>query len=235
MNKSRVLAVFVMIGSAGACVSVQGTSGPGATVLSDAFDPRKSFAGDLVPNSDDELVLAVWASAREDYAPDYSLAIAYRCVAFETAGERRCGYTARMLRTAATDDERFEKSLDIAAQSRSVSSAEDMRERLDSASIQWLETEVDACPNGVFAMDSVRVADWRPDMHYALKPVEERQIIMHPAAIRVTMHGTYTTSTYEGWVLAAGVPAAVSHLLQTLEPCWRPALSPRPWRRVEGR
>ena len=83
-------------------------------------------------------------------------------------------------------------------------------------------------------MDSVRVADWRPDIHYALQPMEEREIILHPAAIRVSMHGSYSTAPYEGWVLAAGVPAAVTHLLETLEPCWRPADSPKPWRRLAG-
>lgn len=202
-------------------------------VLREAFDPGRNFAGDLRPSSDDELVLSVRASSRDDYAPDYSLAIAYRCTPTDTEGQWRCGYAARLLRVGPhNEDAGFGRSLELFGGARRAASGSDMRARLDRAALQWLEADVDACPQGIFAMDSVRVADWRPDIHYALQPIEEREIILHPAAIRVSMRGTYSTATYEGWVLAAGVPEAVRHLLETLEPCWHPADSPRPWRRV---
>jgi hypothetical protein len=136
-----------------------------------------------------------------------------------------------MLRTGTTTEDRFGRSLELVAQARTAASASEMRSTLDKGALAWLEADVDACPKGIFTMDSVRVADWRPDIHYALQAVEDREIIMHPASIRVRMSGSYTTSTYEGWVLAAGVPAAVRRLTETLEPCWKPALSPRPWNR----
>lgn len=233
MNRLFELAVILVIGCVAGCASAQGAARPGVAVLREAFEPARNFVGDLRPSSDDELVLSVRASARDDYAPDYSLAIAYRCTPSDPNGQWRCGYAARLLRVGPyNEDGRFERSLELFGQARRAASDSDMSARLDRAPLQWLEADVDACPQGIFAMDSVRVADWRPDIHYALQPIEEREIILHPAEIRVSMRGTYSTATYEGWVLAAGVPAAVRHLLETLEPCWSPAESSKPWRRV---
>ena len=205
--------------------------GPGQAVLDAAFDPDSAFAGDLRDSSDDELILAVWASARDDYAPAYSLAIAYRCISSGAADEWSCGYFARMLRTGNTIDDGFDKSLLLFAQAQEARSASEMKRHLDAAALQWLEADVAECADGIFAMDSIRVASWNPDIHYRLQEVEDRKLILHPAAIKVTMRGSYTTSTYKGWLLANGVPAAVQHLVDTLEPCWKPANSPRPWHR----
>lgn len=56
-----------------------------------------------------------------------------------------------------------------------------MRNTLDRAGLQWLEADVEVCPKGIFALDSVRVADWSPDIHYSLQDVDDREIIMRPA------------------------------------------------------
>ena len=231
MTTLRLFATVGLLAASGCAIVASPPREPGQVVLHAAFDPDRSFEGDMVANSDDELILTASASARDDYAPAYSLAIAYRCVATEKPGQRRCGYTARMLRTGSTAEARRSRSLELVAQARTAESASTMRNTLDETPLQWLEADVEACPNGIFAMDSVRVADWRPDIHYALQAVQDREIILHPASIRVRMSGSYTTSTYEGWVLAPGVPAAVRELTDTLEPCWKPATSPRPWNR----
>lgn len=205
-------------------------SGPSPAMR--AFDPDRIFAGDLRPGSDDALILTVFASARDDHAPDYSLAIAYRCLPAETEGRDRCGYVARTLRVAPGEDAYSQSlRLNLSRRARDPATADDLVRLLDEGSLQWLEADVNACEQGIFAMDSVRVADWNPDVHPALQAVEDREIILHPALIRVRMTGAYTTSRYEGWVLANGVPAAVGQLVRTLEPCWRPATSPRPWER----
>ncbi len=219
-----------MIGliSAAGCATVNPPAeSAGLAALHAAFDPNRIFKGDLLDNADDQLILTAWGSARDDYAPAYSLAIAYRCF----PAEKRCRYTARVLRTGVTVEDTSRLSLQLFGQARTAESAWEVRRVLDKAEIQWLEADVNACPKGIFAMDSVRVADWNPDIHYALQEVKDREIILHPAAIRVRMTGTYATSTYEGWVGANGVPAAVRQLTETLEPCWKPATSPRPWNR----
>jgi hypothetical protein len=229
MAKLRLLAI---VGALGALGSAAGASTPpGQAVLEAAFDPDRSFAGDIRPSSDDEMVLTARASARDDYAPDYSLAIAYRCFPTQKAGEWSCRFVARMLRVGGTGNMRFGASLKLAAQAGTAESGSEMRHNLSQAKLEWLEADVNACPKGIFAMDSVRVADWRPDIHYALQEMKDRELVVHPAQIHVWMHGTYTTSRYQGWVAAAGVPAAVRTLLETLEPCWKPATSPRPWDR----
>ncbi len=225
-----ILAVMLLV-TLGGCALVKSAERPGLDVLNAAFAPERTFAGDLAESIDDEPVLTVWASARDDYAPFYSLAIAFRCHPSDTPGVSQCGYQARMLRTASTIEEGFDRSLLLFTQAEAAQSASDMRGHLDQADLQWLETDVGACPNGIFAMDSIRVADWNPDIHRGLREVEDRTLILHPAQIKVTMRGSYTRSTYKGWVLAHGVPAAVRNLVETLEPCWKPATSPRPWRR----
>jgi hypothetical protein len=229
MSRVGLFAILALLGAAGGCSTVK----PGQTVLDNAFDANRSFNGDLRSSSDDEMVLAVSASARDDYAPAYSLAIAYRCLPNGPAGEWQCSYSARMLRTGPTVSDGFEKSLLLYAQAQESKNASEMKRHLDDGALEWLEADVASCPNGIFAMDSIRVANWRPDTHYALLDVGDREVILHPAAIRVTMHGVYTTTTYEGWLLAGGVPAAVQKLVETLEPCWKPATSPRPWNRPE--
>lgn len=224
-----VLAAVCLLSASDAVAAPKSTAGQ--RVLDAAFDPDRSFRGDL-NGGDDEVVLTAWASARDTVAPSYSLAIAYRCAATAKSEEYRCGYNARILRVGDRPEAKaFEDSMALAAQASAVTDAAEMRRALARAKLEWLEADVDACPNGIHAMDSVRVSDWRPDIHYGLQAREDREIIMHPAAIRITMSGSYATSTYEGWRLAAGVPAAVIHLLETLEPCWKPATSRRPWDR----
>lgn len=228
MNKTYLLAILALIGALGGCASSRHVEEPGKMILHMAFDPNRYFEGDLRPSSDDQLILTVHARARDDYAPAYSLAIAYRCTRTGAAGNWHCGYSARILRVEGST----EKSLELFERAKMANSTWEMKNRLDGAAVQWLETEIDACPNGIFAMDSIRIADWRPDIHHALQAVEDREVILHPAAIKVMMHGSYTTTTYEGWVLAPGVPAAVHHLIETLEPCWKLSSSRRPWRRL---
>lgn len=195
----------------------------GRRLFETAFNPDNNFAGDLRPSSDDALLLTAAASDRDDYVPAYSLAIAYRCL---PAGNDnwQCRYVARLLRTRQVD---FPWLVEL-ARARTIAERNAV---IEAANLDWLEADVNSCEGGIHAMDSVRIADWRPDIHYALQPMEERQVILHPAMIRVRMTGSYVTSRYRGWRLGPGVPAAVNRLLEVLDPCWRPARSPRPWNR----
>lgn len=232
----RIAVLAVLVAQTG-CATTDGRRAleTGEALFSGAFDPDRLFAEDLLAGTFDEVVLTVQASNRDDYAPAYSLAIAYRCLPTGTAGQSQCGYTARTLRVGPRGDGQIERSFALLARAASARGDREMERRLNEAGLEWLEADVLACPQGVFAMDSVRVADWNPDIHFALQPEADREIIMHPAMIRVTMAGSYTRTEYRGWVLANGVPAAVRQLLDTLEPCWTPATSPRPWERPAPR
>ncbi len=227
----RIVSAVLLLAALGGGALARSPEQPGLEVLSAAFDPERTFAGDMRESSDDEFILTVWAAARDNYAPSYSLAIVYRCIPPAPSEEWTCGYFARMLRTGTATEDGFGTGLALYGHAREAPSASDMRLSLDRAELEWLEADVAACPKGIFAMDSIRVADWNPDIHYMLQEREDRSLILHPAEIRVMMFGSYTRSTYQGWVLANGVPAAVRNLVETLEPCWKPATSPRPWRR----
>jgi hypothetical protein len=231
MDVLPTLVALALVGTAGGCALARLPERPGLDVLEAAFDPERAFAGDLRESSDDEFILTVWAAARDNYAPSYSLAIVYRCIPPTPEKDWECGYFARTLRVSPDGEDSFGQSLALYANAHEAASASGMRLYLDRADLEWLEADVIECPNGIFAMDSIRVADWNPDIHYKLQAMEDRSLILHPAEIRVTMFGSYTRSTYAGWVLADGVPAAVSKLVETLEPCWKPGTSPLPWRR----
>ena len=197
----------------------------GRALFRTAFDPDRNFAGDL-DLWEERLVLTAAASSREDYYPEYSLAIAYR------HGKSGFVYQARILRVGTPTGE-TQSSLSGKLIER-VMRAKSTRETsllLAGAELQWLEADVGDCKGGIDAMDSIRVTDWQPDVHFGLQEQEEREIIIHPAMIKVRMSGSYITSRYEGWRYAEGVPEAVHNLLKTLEPCWKPSPSLPPWER----
>jgi hypothetical protein len=225
------LLLIVVLSGAFTCVAVARPLGAntGQAVLDEAFDPDRIFKGEIEPNGDSEVILTALVGLPEGRipsVPDYSLAIAYRCVDDEAPHKFHCRFIARMLRAGVGPEDR-----QWARQARFAKDAGEMRRILDKTGPQWLEADVDACPNGIGAMDSIRIASWNPDIHYALLPMKDRQVILDPSMTRVTMKGSYVTSTYYGWAGANGVPVAVRKLVETLEPCWKPATAARPWHR----
>ena len=234
MARSAVIAAALMLAFAACPASARllSAGSAGQLLFDGAFNPDRNFAGDLEPSSDDQLILTAAASVRDDYIPGYSLAIAYEC--YHVPGG--CRYVARILRVGpghigAMSDRGFA----LLSRVREAESPARLRAVLESSGLQWLEADLSRCEGGIAAMDSIRIADWRPDVHHALVPVEQRDVILHPAMIRVRMSGSYATSRYEGWVLASGVPAAVARFLEVLEPCWFPSPSRPPWRRSLAR
>ena len=204
------LAVLVLSGITSSCSTIQSETiyKRGKNLFKTTFDPEQNFAGEIIENSLDELIMTVTTSRRDDYLPDYSLAIAYRVV--PVSDDKLQGqYIGRMLRVKKTD-EPFGFSY--------------KPENLD-----WMEVNLWDCNGAIAAMDNVRKSDWQPDIHYSLLDVEDREIISHPAEMKVTMTGNYVTTTYKGWRLANGVPAAVREMVSVLEPCWKPSNSPTPW------
>src|SRR5688572_13068882 len=93
----------------GGCATSDGWSHvrTGHHLLKTAFSPDRNFAGDLRSSSDDHLLLTAAASNRDDYAPAFSLAIAYRClpVSGRESGNWTCRYVARLLRVGPPGEE----------------------------------------------------------------------------------------------------------------------------------
>jgi hypothetical protein len=192
----------------------------GRALFESAFNPDRNFAGDLRPSSEDQLMLTAVASSRDDHAPDFSLAIAYRCLT-RANGNYECRYDARMLRMRSPESPLMNELARAATRAERDAA-------LDRANLDWVEADILDCDRALLALDVVGMADWSPDVHYGRQRLE---VIPHPAQIRVRMTGTYVTSHYQGWRLGAGVPTAVNRLLEVLAPCWRPSSSAPPWRR----
>jgi hypothetical protein len=201
----------------------------GQRLFEGAFDPRRNFAGDITPSSDDEMILTVAASGRDDYAPAYSLAIAHLCEPIE--GGCRSRYIARVLRVSADREEWFDRGLALVSRVQGVQGAEGVEAALEESKLQWLQADAAACEGVIAAIDGLRRADWGPDLPASLTARGEGNVILHPAMIRVEMWGSYRHTRYQGWLLDAGLPAAARQLMERLEPCWSPAKSPRPWER----
>jgi len=171
------LAVLVLSGITSSCSTIQSETiyKRGKNLFKTTFDPEQNFAGEIIENSLDELIMTVTTSRRDDYLPDYSLAIAYRVV--PVSDDKLQGqYIGRMLRVKKTD-EPFGFSY--------------KPENLD-----WMEVNLWDCNGAIAAMDNVRKSDWQPDIHYSLLDVEDREIISHPAEMKVTMTGNYVTISY---------------------------------------
>jgi hypothetical protein len=196
----------------------------GKPLFDTVFNPERNFP-DLAKRGDDQLILTVQTSARDDMAPAISLAVAYRCPSISPTTCQPT-YTARMLRTG-PEATQFEASVSLLQRLAKTDNDREARAAFDASNLEWVEADLLKCDGGLDAFEAVRKADWGPDLHFGL--LAEPQIIMHPALIRVTMTGETTSTSYRGWVLAAGVPAAVRALIAVLDKCWMPSQAPKPW------
>jgi len=197
--------------------------------LAEEFDPSRAFAGEIRESSDDRLLLTAVASARDDYAPDYSLAIAFVC----RPEGARCtgGFIARLLRIVSEEAEQTSASFQLIGEAARKGAKPALRSALAAGRLAWLETDIATCTGGIAAFDQVRLADWRPDLFYLLQREEDREIVIHPAELRIRMNGSNRSAEWRGWRNANGVPAAVDQLLKVLEPCWQEGKSRPPWER----
>jgi hypothetical protein len=193
------------------------------------FDPERSFAGDIRPSSHDQMILTAAASARDDYVPDYSLAVAYVCR--PQAKAMSCTVTARLLQVKPKEQDSIAAGLGLARASVRGGRSKALGAALAAGSLDWLETDLDRCEGAVAALDEVRRADWGPDLLHIFQREEDQEILLHPAELRLRMTGSYTTSQWTGWRNAAGVPVAIDSLLTRLEPCWAPSQAKPPWLR----
>jgi hypothetical protein len=194
-------------------------------VLAEAFQPD-DYPAELAGS---ELILNVAARAKDDILPAYSFAVFYSCT---NIGSNQCrrDYLARLLRIPPDE---YRNSLALAGRLQGASGDAAARKIMDEAGLDWLQADLRACPDALDALEAVRTSTWGPKPHYGL--VEPDGILVHPAIVRIEMAGMDETTSYKGWVLADGPPAAVRQLLAILDPCWKPAPAPPPWRRVRRR
>jgi hypothetical protein len=107
-----------------------------------------------------------------------------------------------------------------------------VRTALGKAGLEWLEADLQACPGAMAALGKASAARWGPykDSNGNVLFV----MVSHADMIEVSHTVPEGEVTWRGPALE-GTPAAWANDLATaLEPCWKPATAPAPWRRVRA-
>lgn len=212
----------------------------GRALFKSIFDPEKYFGFDYSGARADgsisieELILTAKVSARDDYLPEYALAIAYHC---KPDSEKEvgyvCGYTARMLRVKPDKEgSTVSNALKLVRSARAARGTRAKRKAFDRARLEWLEVSLfDDCKPAIEAMDELATTtDWQPSLHYTRIKLEHRDLILHPAQMWITMSGKARISRWQGWRNANGAAHGVNQLVGELDKCWKKPKSPPPWK-----
>ena len=97
------------------------------------------------------------------------------------------------------------------------------------ANLDWLEADLDTCPQARAALAKAGEARWIAPALIAPKPEDDLGIVLHADTIRVEFAGYLRSAVYDGYI-AKDTPAAwANDFATTIEPCWKPSAAPRPW------
>ncbi|WP_326525869.1 hypothetical protein [Sphingomonas sp.] len=192
-----------------------------------AFDPARFF--DAGP----DLVRIAYRGDDYDW-PVWSIAIRTGCLpgaAREGCGERRI---ARMVRAALPQGAERPRQRGVAlvtnVAGRKPADVAAVAAALDTAKVEWVEADLTTCPGALEALASASDTRWVPD-GLAPAPSQDIMIVLHADRIRVEFPDHLRSATYDGWI-APGSPAEWANRFATLvEPCWKPAAAPPPWRK----
>jgi hypothetical protein len=191
-----------------------------------AFDPDRNFWGDPVP------FLTVVYRGDDWGVPVYSLSIAEVSKRFVVRAVRSAGLG---------NDERPRQAgyrLYSKIDAANANSDAKLKALFDAGAVEWLEADLDSCPNAVEAVDAVRNAEWHTyaDIGWSKKFDEEGDqapIVMHADTITVRYRVYLQQVEYSGWLSGGDdhVTKAVLKLAEALQPCWKPATPKAPWHR----
>lgn len=204
-----------------------------------AFTPEKNFKGDLVENSDDQLLLTAVYAMRDGTYPVYSLAVAHtvRCRAVDGTSKCFNHYPIRIVRVAGSTDPERSFSSSRALMSRlgraGVANSASVRRGLRKGDLEWLEADLIACTGAFEKLDAVRRANWAPDLHHKFVDTsagEDTEVYLHPAMMKISMSGLRVTSRYAGHIFRE-LPQSVDAFVESLGSRWKLARSRPPWRR----
>lgn len=199
-----------------------------------AFDPSRYFPS---PHIRDRSIIRITYTG-DDYGwPVYAIAIAAGCVDQENVRADGCvsGLRARMVRAPAppgmTRPRQRGSHLVNQVTQRGGSSPEQIRAALDDIALEWVEADLRTCRGATAVLGRLRDAEWAPDAVAEPNPAgEELSLVLHADIVRVELQQYARRTIYEGW-LAEDSPAVwAESLAAALEPCWRPAATPPPWR-----
>jgi len=106
-----------------------------------------------------------------------------------------------------------------------------IKAQLDKAGLEWLEADLQACPGAMAMLASAEAAQWGP---YTRPPRPDGAIVvtLHADTIEVGFEVPDGRVTWSG-LGREGTPARWAYdFAALLEPCWKPAPAPTPWRRI---
>ncbi len=193
-----------------------------------AFDPGRFFDGS--PEQFDKLTIIYTGDDRG--WPVYSIAVREGCFATPVRGQRCFERRVRMVRAPATPDMvRPRQRGSFLIQRLAGRGNVPINAALDRAGLEWMESDLDQCPAADAVLRSAGEIEWVARQTYARRPGEFPNIVLHADNIEVTFRTFARRATYSGYI-AEGSPAPWAvRFAEALEPCWRPATAPAPWRR----
>ena len=230
----RILVACLALGSA--CQTAQAQDGGELQAVRDdlerlAFDPAKFFPSPYV--QDRSTVRIVYTG--DDYGwPVYAIAIAEGCIDGEARPKDRGAsrWRARMVRAPAVPgvDRPRQRGGELVSRlvRAGATSADGLREALNTAGVEWVEADLRTCPGATRALAQSADAAWVPEAVAAPKPNDE-QLVLHADIVRVEVQQYARLSTYRGWLAERSPGAWAVDLASTLGPCWRPATIAAPW------
>ncbi len=198
-----------------------------------AFDPTMFFPGDSV--SDRSMIRIRYTG--DDYGwPVYSIAIATGCLQGEPRTDA-CGsrVTARMVRAPAPPGmtrirERGSHLVSRLLERRATRPVE-IRRRLTELGVEWMEADVRGCSGALTLLERSADLIWVPEEIRDPRVREEITLVLHADKVEVIFDQYARRSTYHGHHAENSPAEWADELAAVLEPCWRPAQAPPPWRR----
>lgn len=142
--------------------------------------------------------------------------------------------TARMVRAPAPPDitrprQRGYLLLERIAK-EGASTRVDLSARLDRAKLEWMEADIGQCPAAGDVLGQSGQLTWVPSQFYTTDPATPPDIVLHADTVEIRFSSSLKSTSYKG--IIEGQPAEWGVALAALlEPCWRAATVPVPWRR----
>ncbi|HEX8533960.1 MAG TPA: hypothetical protein VF662_07310 [Allosphingosinicella sp.] len=167
--------------------------------------------------------------------PIYSIAI--REVCRPRPGGRGCvpGRAARMVRAPAPPELTRPRQRGFSLMQQMLRSGAETPEQVaaavDKAGLEWLEGDLDACEAAAEVIRQADRIEWVvPEIH-SPDPSKLQAPVLHSDMVEVTFVTFARKSSYHGYVAERSPGEWAGRLAAALEPCWRPAAAPPPWRR----
>ncbi|MDF7775027.1 hypothetical protein P1X14_07205 [Sphingomonas sp. AOB5] len=195
-----------------------------------AFDPARFFETD----SEFRDLIRIRYVGDDRNWPVYSIVIRDACNG-RPAEQCSQGRIARMVRAPVppqgAERPRWRGSaLVIGLTGKGIRSRSDLVNALDGARLDWVEADLTTCPGAMAQLAKARDAQWVLPELVSPQPADSIELVIHADTVRVEFRSHLRRSIYDGRIAEKSPGQWAAELARTLEPCWKPASAPPPWR-----